>query len=147
MEQLQARNKGITIKSDRVSTLSIALLMSGCLLLLVRDIWNSPLLRSVGTTPKTYSMLTQVFFLIAATYCFFGFARVRSSMLRTGFFLFGMELVIAVALNHVHSLGRFDFFIAVVRSIVRQTAFAIFTIASVQWLRSAVRIGPEGIPD
>ena len=68
-------------------------------------------------------------------------------MLRTGFLLFGMELVIAVALNHVHSLGRFDFFIAVVRSIVRQTAFAIFTIASVQWLRSAVRIGPEGIPD
>ena len=147
MEQPQVRNKAITIKSDWVSTLSIALLMAGCFLLLVRSIWNSPLLRSVETTPKTYPMLTQVFFVIAATYCFFGAARFRSSLLKTGFILFGIELVIAVALNHVHSLGRLDFFIAVARSVVRQTAFAIFTIASAQWLRSVVRTERGGIAD
>ncbi len=140
-ETQASRWRQITVESDWVTTLEIGALFVVCGLLLAREIHNVLYGQIVGERPihrDFFSILTKVFTLIVAVYCFILAFRFPKTSVRIAFFLMGADLVRSAVLSvfHVPSVARHA--AAIAGSATRQVALAIFLVAIAQWFRSVV---------
>jgi hypothetical protein len=142
--------RGITINSDWITTIVMALLLVVCSLLLIRDIRDLVSGRTIEQGPVTRSLFTNIFTIIAAVYCFLAARGFHVMYVRIGFALMGIQFTSNVVLGYFHIPTHLQHNAAVAGSLVRQVALTIFVVAIVQWFKSVVhrnRLSDTGVAD
>jgi hypothetical protein len=151
MEQsVPSPKREITINSDWITTIVMALLLVVCSLLLIWDIRGLVSGSIVEQAPFARDLFTNIFTIIAAVYCFLAVRGFHAMFVRIGFALMGIQLASGVVLGYFRTSTDLQHNAAVAGSLVRQVAFTIFVVAIVQWFKSVVhrnRISDTGVAD
>jgi len=128
----------ITIDSNWIVTVLMAVLGVICSAMLIREIRDFAFANAVEQQPLTEGLFTKVFEGIAAIYCFISAFSFRKKPVKLAFLLTAVDLSVGVVLSYFHLGSGFQHFVGVARSALRQVALTIFIVAIVQWFKSVV---------
>jgi hypothetical protein len=141
-QNLAVRKREITINSNWIITVGMALLFPICGALLI---WN---IRSLLFERVDHSFSPT--YLISAVYYFLFAYSFPAKSLKVAFLLLGTDMVIRVALHYLHASNAVQHAAAVGGSLFNQIALTIILVAIVHWFRSVVhwtRLTEDGAPD
>jgi hypothetical protein len=135
MENVATPKREITINSNWIMTVCMAMLLLICVGLLIWDIRNL-LFDRVDKSFSLISLIIGVAYSFAFAYLF------PAKSLKLAFLLLGTEKVVRGALYYLHASMTVQHLAATGASIARQIAFTIIIVAIVLWFRSVVRWNP-----
>lgn len=139
MEQnVPSPKREITINSDWILTIMMALLLVVCSLLLIWDIRDLASGRIIEQAPLARDLFTIIFTIIAAVYCFLAVRGFHVLYVRIGFALMGIQFASGAVLGYLHLSTDLQHYAAVAGSLARQVALTIFVVAIVQWFKTVV---------
>ena len=131
MEQITTPKREITINSDWIMTIGMALLFLVCSGLFVRTFRNF-------CFDKIDERVSLIFLLGTVYYFLFAYA-FHAKSLKVAFLLLGTQAVVRSALYYLRAPANAQHVAAMAGSIAKQIAIAIILIAIADWFRSVVR--------
>src|ERR1700732_1748761 len=133
-----ASRREITIDSDWITTLVMALLLVFCAWQLIREARHLVFDSLAGTILLTQSIDKVRTAILVGCY-FLGVFLPWPRSVKLGGLLLGTDIVVRVALHYFNASTSEQHSAAVAGSIARQVALALFIFAIAQWLKSVVR--------
>jgi|HubBroStandDraft_1064217.scaffolds.fasta_scaffold89101_2 hypothetical protein len=145
MENVAAPEREITIDSDWITTILMALLFVFCGWQFIREARRLVFDSLAGPVLLTRLIDKISTALVVVCYFLAGFS-LWPRPVRIAGPLLGTDLVVRVTLHYFHAATTAQHFAGVAGSIARQIALALLIFAIVQWFKSVVRSVPAPNP-
>lgn len=140
-----AARREITIDSDWITTVGMALLLVFCVWQLIREGRHLVFDRLAGEVLLT--QITDKIRTVLVVICYFLAAfSLWPHSVKLGGLLLGTDIVVRVALHYFNASTSVQHSAAVAGSIARQVALVLFVFAIVQWFKSVVSRVPPSNP-
>jgi hypothetical protein len=138
MELITTPKRKMTIDSDSITTIGMALLLVACGWQLIREGRHLVFDRLTGTVLLTQFIDKVCTGLLVVCY-FLGVFLPWPRSVKLGGLLLGTDIAVRVALHYFNASPTVQHSAAVAGSIARQVALVLFIFAIVQWFKSKVR--------
>lgn len=139
MEQNKAlRKPDVTVDSNWIMTVGMALLFAFCAFLLIwniRDLLFGNIEREVSHT------IDVVTYALGALYCFLFAYSFPAKHLKAAFLLLGINYAVRLGISHLHVSASAHHSASVICSVAWQIGFLIILVAIAKWFKSVVRRG------
>jgi len=137
MEQNKALPKQeITVDSNWIMTVGMALLFAFCAFLLIWDIRDLLFGKVEHDVSHTIDVVA---YALGAVYSFLFAYSFRATPLKVAFLLLGTNYTVRLAIGRLHVSASMQHFASVICSIAWQIALIIILVAIAQWFKSVVR--------
>jgi hypothetical protein len=133
------RSWEITIDSNWIMAIAMAVLLVACGVLLIREIGHLIMGNVVDKPPLSNHFLTNVSNVMVAVFFFVLAFESRAKLEKIACVLLGTDFAGRLILDYLHVSTRLQHFATTTGSVLRQIAFTILLVAILQWFKSVVR--------